>query len=443
MAQPRSRILLDQLVQSIRDGRLKPGDQLPPVRQLMKQHGLALATAAKVYRELENLGLVVGETGRGTFVRDQTVPRVSWVDQQRATEIVDLTFNYPSLPGQDELLREGLRGVAAVGDLDALMHSQPHGGRLHERETVARHLLSRGVQVSGAQVFLLNGAQHGLSITMGALFKPGDVIAVDALTYPGLLNLARHYSLEVVAIPVGDHGTDLDVLAEVCRQRKVKAVYTMPTLHNPLGVVMPAHQREALAQLARRFDLILLEDGAYAFLAEPAPPPLWHFAPERTVYVSALSKSVASGLRFGFLAVPPQWTAIMEHTISVTTWSTSSIVSALACRWLDMGVVEAWEHKKREDARQRQALAAQVFSGLDIQTHPASYFVWIRLPEEVRADVLAADLARQGVLVSTAAPFCAHGNPQHALRVALGSLDMNSLAQALASVRHAIDWYPV
>src|SRR5690606_19920154 len=127
--------------------------------------------------------------------------------------------------------------------------------------------------------------------------QPGDVIAVDALTYSGFKVLAEALRLEMLPIPVTPHGPDLGALQRLCRSRPVRAVYSMPTLHNPLGWVMSLEQREQLVSIARTHNLHLIEDAAYAFLADDAPPPLAQLAPERTLYVSGLSKNIATGLR--------------------------------------------------------------------------------------------------------------------------------------------------
>jgi len=255
---PRSRYksLVDAFAADIRSGRLPPGTRLPTHRQLAATEGLALVTATRVYSELEAMGLVSGETGRGTFVRETSLPAGQGIDQPDVvTGMMDLNFNYPSLPGQAELLRKALRQLALSGDLESLLRYQPHGGRLHERASVARHLSARGLTVQAQQVLIVSGAQHGLAVTMMALLQPGDVVAADALTYPGFKVLAEALRLEVVAIPANDKGPDLDALEKLCRTRSVRAVYTMPTLHNPLGWVMGADQRDQFVSIARKHEL--------------------------------------------------------------------------------------------------------------------------------------------------------------------------------------------
>ena len=441
---PRSRYksLVDTFAEQIRTGRLPPGTRLPTHRQLAASQGLALVTASRVYAELEAMGLVSGEAGRGTFVRETSLPPGHGIDQPAVTAgMHDLNYNYPSVPGQAELLRTALRQLALSGDLESLLRYQPHGGRLHERASVARHLESRGLHVPAEQVLIVNGAQHGLTVALMTLLNPGDVIAVDALTYPGFKALALALHLEVLAVPVLNDGPDLDALEKLCRSRSVRAIYCMPTLHNPLGWVMSLEQRQRMVTLARTYDLQIIEDAAYAFLVENPPPPLADLAPERTLYVSGLSKSVAAGLRIGFVAAPASMIAALERMIRVTAWNTPGVMTAIAAGWLDDGTVRQLERQKRQDAQARQIIAGEVLAGLPIVRHPFSYFVWLPLSEDARADQVVSALMREHVSVSTAQPFTTSAQVPHAIRLALGSVDMETLRMALAKVRWVVEAY--
>ncbi len=439
MPRARYKHVVDRLAADIRGGHLTPGTRLPTHRQLALEHGIALATATRIYAELENMGLVSGETGRGTFVRETALPPGLGIDQPAISpDMLDLNFNYAALPGQANLLRKALRELAMAGDMEALLRYQPHAGRQHEQQAVAAHLRDRGVTTQAENVLLVSGAQHGLAITAMALLRPGDVIAVDALTYSGFKILADTYRLELAPIPVNEHGPDLDALRQLCKTRRVRALYCMPTLHNPLGWVLDLHTREQLVAIARQHGLLIIEDAAYAFLVDNPPPPLAALAPECTVYISGFSKSVATGLRVGFVAAPTAMVPALERCIRATTWNTPSVMTAIACRWLEDGTVARLEVEKRADARERQAIAREVLAGLPLVAHPASYFVWLPLGEEVRADKVAMALLREGVAVSTAEPFCTAAQVPHALRLALGSLALDVLPHALETVRSVI-----
>lgn len=437
----RYKAVVDRYAQAIRSGQLPAGSRLPTHRTLAAGERISLATATRVYRELEEMGLVSGETGRGTFVRDLSLPPGHGVDQQVvAADVVDLNFNYPSLPEQGDALREALRQLAMAGDIDSHLRYQSHAGRLAEREIIARHLTCQHFAPDAENVLIVNGAQHGLAVTVMGLLRPGDVVAVDALTYSGFKALAALYHLELAAIPCRPEGPDLQALHTLCQQRRVRAVYTMPTLHNPLGWVLNTGQRQALADLARQHDLLIIEDAAYARLVSRPPPPVISYAPERTVYVTGFSKNIATGLRVGVVISPPRYRPEIERAIRATTWNTPTLISSLICAWIEDGTVARFETQKRQDARQRQQVAREVLCGLPVVSHPDSYFVWLPLGEESRADRLANALMERRISVSTAEPFCVSATIPQALRIALGSVPFDSLRPALLSVRDAVEY---
>jgi DNA-binding transcriptional MocR family regulator len=439
MAASRYKTLVDAFASDIRAGRLVAGERLPTHRALAAREGVAVVTATRVYAELAAMGLVSREQGRGTFVRDLAVPAGHGIDQRAvAGDAVDLNFNYPLLPGQSDLLRHALREVATSGELDALLRYQPHGGRPQDRASIARHLRRRGITADPDRVLVTTGAQHGLAVTAMAALTAGDVVAVDALTYPGFKVLAHALHLDLEPVPTTVCGPDLDALERLCATRPVRAVYTMPTLHNPLGWVVPAADRTRLAGIARRHDVLLIEDASYAYLAEDPPPPLAATAPDVTVHVSGLSKSVATGLRVGFVLAPPGLVPPLERAIRATVWNTAALTTALACRWLDDGTADRLEARKREDARVRQAVAAEELAGLPLVGHPSSYFTWLPLPDDARADRITATLARRGISVTTAEPFATSAHPPQAIRLALGSTDPDRLRSTLRTVREVV-----
>ncbi|QZN97140.1 PLP-dependent aminotransferase family protein [Symbiopectobacterium purcellii] len=437
----RYKAIVDEFATAIRSGTLLPGTRLSTHRALSVEKHISLATATRVYAELEAMGLVSGESGRGTFVREISLPAGLGLDQHVvASDVLDLNFNYPSLPDQAERLRDAMRQLTTSGDLASLLRYQPHAGRQSDRDTIASWLNAAGIQPSADEVLVVNGAQHGLTVAVMGLLKPGDVVAVDALIYPGFIALARLCHLELVAIPAHANGPDLDAFRQICQRRRIRAVYTMPTLHNPLGWVLNDEQRKKLTLIARTFDLLIIEDAAYAFLVRRPPPPLAAYAPERTVYVTGFAKSIATGLRVGAVFCPANMRGALERAIRATTWNTPSLMVSIVCGWIKDGTIQRFESLKRRDARQRQALARKILSDCEWVGHSSSYFLWLPLPQEIRADQLVHRLMQQHISVSTAEPFCSTNNVPHALRLALGSVSMNQLSEALTAIKDAIEY---
>jgi DNA-binding transcriptional MocR family regulator len=273
------------------------------------------------------------------------------------------------------------------------------------------------------------------------MLRPGDVVAVDALTYPGFKVLGQVLRLELAPLPATNDGPDLDTLAQLCATRRISAIYAMPTMHNPLGWVTSDRSRQQLVAIAREHGIFIIEDASYAYLAEDPPSPLAALAPQSTLYVSAISKSVATGLRFGFIVAPKEFIEAIERAIRATTWNTPALMTAIATGWLNDGTVSRLEAEKRADARHRQSVAREVLDGLKLVGHPSSYLLWLPLPDEVRADQVAVALMRENVSVSTAEPFATTKHPPHAIRLALGSVDIDVLGRSLGTVKQAIDAY--
>lgn len=432
--------IVDRLTAEIRDGSLAPGTRLPTHRDLARQHGIALATATRVYAQLARAGLVVGEPGRGTFVRDQG--GYGGLDGRRippASRVADLSFNQPLAADQAEQLREALRQMASTGDLQSLLIQHSPGGRTTEKAAVATYLLDRGIDVPPNNVVLSAGSQHGLDIALRVLARPGAIIAVDELTYPGIKLQADDRALELASFPSDPEGPDLDALEALCARRRVAAVYTIPTLHNPLGYVMSQEQRTRLTDITRRYDCAVIEDGTYAFLEPQSGPTIYALAPERTLHVASLSKNLATGLRFGFVVTPDGYVSRAKQAVRTSSWGTSSLVSALVTGWLTDGTVTRLEKMRRSDARERQQIAQHTLDSLQYHAHAACYYGWLSLPDRVRSDDIAHQLANEGILVSTAEAFCVTPHPPNALRLALGTPPLSELPRALQRVREVVD----
>lgn len=435
--------IVDDIAAAITNGALPAGTQLPTHRALAHQHRIAVATATRVYTELAALGLTVGEPGRGTFVRE--LAGHGGLDAPRrlpVPRVADLSFSQPRLDEQTTYLRRALRQLSTSGNLENLLYQHPPGGRSSDRATVATYLLDHGIDIPPAQLLLTHGAQHGLDTTLAAITSPGETIAADALTYPGLPLAASGRHLHIAAVPATSTGPDLGALDRLCATRRIRAYYTMPTIHNPLGWTLDLPTRQRLVDIARTHDITLIEDATHAFLHRQPPPPLQHLAPERTFHIASLSKSVATGLRFGYVVAPTTHLTSLARALKASTWGVSGLITTLAARWITDGTAATWEKQRRDDAHARQHLARTALRGLDYAAHPSSSFGWLTLPDDTRADHTADRLAQAGILVSTAEPFTTTTPPPHALRLALTAPPLDELPHILALVHDIITSTP-
>jgi len=443
MRSPSYKAIVDDFAAGIRSGVLPAGTRLPTHRELAHQRRIALGTATRVYTELGAMGLTVGEPGRGTFVR--SLSGYDGPEPSRALPVprlADLAFNQPLAHGQADLLRRALRTLATSGDIESLLRQDPPGGRRQDRAIVATYLLDRGIDTAPANVLLAGGTQQALDTVMRALTRPGDVVAVDMLSYPGIRLVGVAHGLDLAPIPVTAAGPDLDALHSLCRTRRVRAIYAIPTMHNPLGWVLDPAQRHRLVTTARACDCLIVEDGTYAFLAASPPPPLQAMAPERTCYIAGLSKNVATGLRFGFAVVPDQHTAAVTQSLRAAAWGAPALITALVAGWIADGTVTRLEEARRQDATARQHIARAALDGMDFTAHPTSYLLWLNLRPHQRPDHVAAMLAHEGILVSTADAFAIGSYRPHALRLALGTPALGQLRHALHRLRKTVEDIP-
>lgn len=428
--------IVAEFAERIRDGDLPAGTRLPPHRVLARREGIALETASRVYRRLADMGLTVGERGRGTFVREPPAPVAT-----AATGVItaDLAVNEPLAAGQTQLLRQALKELASSGAVDALLRQEPPGGRDRDRRVVATYLLGRGIDVPPVSVLLTNGSQQGLSAALDAVAGPGSTVAIDALSYPGVRMLTESRRQQLAPVPVGADGPDLAAFDRLAQSRRISAMYVQPTLHNPLSWVLDEDQRHRIVSIARRHDIAIIEDGTYAFLEPDAPPPIQSLAPERTIYVGSLSKNLAAGLRFGFVVIPQGMGDALTNGLRSSTYGSPSLVTALGVRWIADGTVDRLEEERRRDAAHRQAIARRILVGYDVRAHPRGYMMWLPLPPWRRMGSVASRLARDGIGVTTADRYTTDGHPPQALRLALGTPSLPDLADALDSVRRVLD----
>ena len=438
MRKARYKDLADMLSTAIQEGKLAPGTKLPTHRAFAEQFNVALATATRAYGELERRGMIVGEAGRGTFVRDLRLPPTLGVRQTANDGLVDLVFNMPGDAADADMLRAGLRRIAAAGDLEAMLRYQPHGGRAHERRIIAESLASILGPIDPECLLVTSGGQHGLAIIALGLFQRGDGVAIDTLTYPGFKSLAALQGLDLIPVEGQGGVMNPDDLERQCRARKLRAIYLMPTVHNPLGAVMDEATRLHLIEVARKHDLLVIEDAAYAFLEPDPPPSLVSLAPERTVHVGSFSKSLATGLRLGYVIAPASQIDGLLEAIRATTWNAPALISGLVTGWIEDGTLENSEKNRRRDGAERQLLCRTALGESSILSHRNAGFAWLPLEKGVRAEPIVTRLKERGISASGAEPFATTIAVPQALRLAFGGILKDELEAIFQTVREAI-----
>jgi DNA-binding transcriptional MocR family regulator len=194
----------------------------------------------------------------------------------------------------------------------------------------------------------------------------------------------------------------------------------MPTVHNPLSCVASLARRQAIVEMAREFDLLIVQDDAYGYMEPDAPPSYAELAPERTFYTRGLSKSYAPSTQTGFLVAPEQFTAVIENAVKNSTTGTSLVNNIAALSLVADGSVDVVIAQKVEEGRHRNAAARALLGAAAFPGAAAAWLLWVALPEGMSAEAADAACAAKGVLVSGGNWFAAPGVVSRGLRIGLG-----------------------
>jgi len=254
----------------------------------------------------------------------------------------------------------------------------------------------------------------------------GKRVVVEAITYTGFLEQCRMLGVEVTACAMDAEGLCADSLREICVKgkdagRPVAAVFTMPTLHNPVGCVASVERRRAVVEVAREFGLVVIEDDAYAFLHDDPPVRYATLAPERTFYVRGLSKNFAPVVRTGLMVVPVEYAAAVANAVKQGASGVSRMLAGAAISMLEDGTMDRVIAEKRVEGAARQAAARELLEGLEVSAGPNAWHLWVSLPEGVSASDVERRCEECGVLVSGGRWFAAPGTEvPRAVRLGLG-----------------------
>ena len=428
---PRYVAIAEALSRDIDSGLLEAGERLPTHRDLAWTLGVTIGTVSRAYAEAERRGLISGEVGRGTFVRfppgrerlllpSEEARAEAGTNEGGGSEI-KLNFAFPPPCGEDQYFAPALRALAEDPLLPTLFQYQPHSGLLRHRAAGAAWLRRSGLEVDPQHLILTAGAQNAIAVSLAAATKPGDRLLCAQLVYPGVQALTRHYGLRLDGVAIDDEGILPDALETACHSTGASALYCVPTYQNPTTGIMSEDRRRAIVEVAERNGLIIIEDDIFGLLSERRHIPLKALAPERTIFLTSLSKIVAPALRIGFLSGPESMTDRLATAMRALSWMATPLTAELATRWIEDGTADRILEARRREAAARRALALDILAPWQPRATPGAIMVWLSLPEPWRSSDFALEAQRRGVIV-TPAEICAVGRQTvaHAVKVSLG-----------------------
>jgi GntR family transcriptional regulator/MocR family aminotransferase len=346
-----------QLRRAILDRRLRPGDLLPPSRELAGGLRGSRSTVTVAYDRLAGEGFVTSRVGAGTFVSEHVARAPAEANRRRAEGALRPRPLWESIPLPTPFarvaefdFRTGLPDASlfphkrwrrlmahelrseAVG---SGVYGHPAGHRTL-REAIARHIgIVRGVEASADDVTITCGSQQALDVVARVLLGPGDRVAVEDPGYPPPRRLFESLGARIVGVPVDPHGLVVGALP-----RHTRVVYVTPSHQYPLGVSMVLPRRLALLAWAERHNAAIIEDdydSEFRFGERPIEPLQTLDTAGRVVYLGSFSKTLLPTFRLGFVVTPPSLRAAVHKAKYVTDWHTSMLVQAALARFIDDG----------------------------------------------------------------------------------------------------------
>jgi DNA-binding transcriptional MocR family regulator len=414
--------IADALARDVADGVLPEGSRLPPQRELAWKLGVTLGTVTRAYREAETRGFLNGEVGRGSYVRKpiHASPLVQAVEGDPG--LSDLSHAVPPPVVKTEELDAAMQFVMRdARRLDLLDYAPPEGFHMH-RKMAVEWLRRSNIEVHESQVLISAGAHLGLITVLEALTEAGDRVMAENTNYALLRATFKNARLEPVGLPMDDEGLIPAAMEEAIARTGARFIYVVPSLQNPTTSTMSRRRRDDIVHLARKHDVTIIEDDIFRLLdTRVQPPTFYELAPERTFHITSLSKTLAPGLRIGFVVSPTKQERILRAFIRNMAARTVGITGEIARFWIESGIGSQILARGVDELMHRRQLFMQVFKDYTFRCQPGAPYAWLELPTHWTPSRYAQALMTRKIRITPSHAFeLTPGQPSRHVRVCFG-----------------------
>jgi DNA-binding transcriptional MocR family regulator len=422
--------IADAMLRDVEGGVLMEGSRLPPQRDLAWKLGVTLGTVTRAYKEAENRGLLEGEVGRGSYIRRRMHVASLTSSAMEQEGIIDLSHAVPPPVVKGEELDQAMQSVMRdARKLDLLDYAPPDGFHMH-RQMAVTWLKRSNIRVGESQVVISAGAHLGLITLLEAVGEGHAGVLAERTNYALLRSTFNNTHLKPVAVTMDDDGMLPDDMLAQAKATGCRLIYIVPTLQNPTTHTMSAKRREDIVALARQHDLTIIEDDIFRLLdARVQPPTFYELAPERTFHITSLSKTLAPGLRIGFVVSPHNQERVLRSHIRNMAARTVGITGEIARYWIETDLASQILERTRNELSVRRAIFMEIFKDDVFRCSPGSPYAWLQLPPHWSPTRFAKAMAQQKIKVTPGSFFelvpntqCQHirvcfGQPKFAWRM--------------------------
>lgn len=416
--------IVDALERDIRSGILRAGEKLPPQREMAKKVGVNVTTITRAYKEAEKRGLVNAIIGSGTFISSDLGVNSSLINiEKNEKKLIEMGLVLP-LYSMEPDISTMIAKVLHKNDLKQFMTYTPPQGLYRHRLAGSEWITRCGLHTDPDNIMITAGAQHSLNCIFLSLFQPGDHVAVDYLTYPGVKTAAKLCGIQLEAVAMDDEGMTPQGLIAVCKRQKMKGIYTVSALQNPTNAVMSKKRCAAIADIIRENHLILIEDDLYRVFSSESSGPLAALIPDQSIYISSISKAFYAGLRISFVAAPRKFYNRICQAIVDTMWMAPPLNAEIACECILSGTADEIINLKRVELQKRAGILKTKLSDYSFRYASDSMFAWLELPDDWNSSELVKTANENGINIISSEKFSVGAMiPPNFIRISLCSTD--------------------
>ncbi len=427
--------LQDQIKQYMLD-RIAKGDwpletKLPPERQMATAFQVNRSTLVTVLDDLKAQGLLEGRGRKGTFVVNNSWSLLTSSAQPDWATYIDQGIHAPNqwmiqqinhLEFTEDIIRLGTgepspalfpkdlmaQVMEAVSkEITHLGYEEPKGN-IRLRRAIATDLKRFGMDVPVDQIMIVSGSLQAFSLIARSILQPNSSIYTERPSYVKSLNVFQSAGMRLDGIEMDDWGISLGHLEKRMKKSGTNLLYTIPTFHNPTGVLMPLERRRDLLELAGRLQLPIIEDDAYRDLWLDEEPPIPLKAMDTSgnvIYIGSLSKSYAPGIRIGWVVGPQPIVDRLGDIKMQTDYGASSLSQLVAAKWLEDGYHLTYQKRLRRALIKRRDLVLSIlenrFSDLATWSRPSGgFYVWLQLNQAIDQQRLFQRLLEDRILIN-------------------------------------------
>ncbi len=428
---------------------LQVGDKIPSVRKLSQEQGISMSTTFQAYYLLENKGLIEARPKSGYFVKFSpkgipVIPSVSEssskISEVSIDELVSQVFRYANAPGIIplsmaapglELLPTAKMNKAVVEGMrqskGQFLHYEDPLGNEKLREQIAKKCFDWGGNINPQDIIVTNGCMEALCLSLKALTKPGDTVAVESPTYFGVLQAIESMGLKTLELPTHPQtGIVIDDIEGLINSHQLDLFLLMPNYNNPLGSCMPDENKKKLVEILAKHNIPLIEDDIYGELHHDNYRPRNCKAYDKkglVILCSSFSKTLAPGLRIGWV-IPGKFKNKLIRQKLMNTISTNSLGQLAIASFLENGRYES--HLKRlrlalqtQISRYSQAILENFPPGTRITQPKGGFVLWVELPDQ-KALTLFHRAIQENISIAPGPIFSAERRFENCIRISCG-----------------------